>query len=118
MKTFVQDGDTMILTVPDDTDHADGVASGGGVLNGYMFGFAVTAAAAGADVPCKTTGVFYSTKKASEAWTKGDKVYWDDTNLWLTNVAGSLKQVGVAAQDEESGAALVLGHVKLLGHAV
>lgn len=112
MKNYIAEGDVVNVTAPDDTDHVGG-NSGDGVLVGSLFGVAVNDFEAGGDVSIKTKGVFELTKAASQAWTVGQKIYWDDTNLECTSTSSGNTLIGVAYEAAESGAALVLGKVKL-----
>ena len=60
MKNYLQDGDTITVTAPAT------VASGDFVQVGRIRGIAVTAAASGAQVELKTTGVFSIPKSGTE----------------------------------------------------
>lgn len=60
MKNYIQDGDTITVTAPAT------VASGDFVQVGRIRGIAVTAAASGAQVELKTTGVFSIPKSGTE----------------------------------------------------
>jgi predicted RecA/RadA family phage recombinase len=62
MRNYIQDGDTLTVTAP------AAVASGDFVQVGRIRGVAVTAAASGAQVELKTTGVFRIPKLGSEAF--------------------------------------------------
>ena len=44
-----------------------------------------------------TSGVFKLQKTTSQAWTLGQKLYWDGATSKATSVAGSLKVLGYAA---------------------
>lgn len=74
MDNYIQKGNTVTLVAPYD------VASGGGFLVGAIFAVAVRAALTGATVEGERTGVFELAKTNAQAWTQGQKVYWDDTN--------------------------------------
>ena len=52
---------------------------------------------------------------ASQAWTAGAKVYWDNTTKLVTNVASGNTLVGVAALAVGSGADETIGRVRLNG---
>lgn len=57
-------------------------------------------AANGAEVECATGGVFSGlAKTTTEAWTKGQKLYWDNTNSKFTTTATANTLAGVAAED-------------------
>ena len=54
-------------------------------------------------------------KVASQAWTAGAKVYWDNTAKRVTNVASGNTLVGVAVLAVGPGADEVVGRVRLNG---
>lgn len=114
MKNFIQPGDVVEVTAPDDTDH-DGGLSGDGVLVGSLFGIAVTDFVAGGKVEIKTTGVYDLPKEPSQAWAQGVKVYWDDGNAYATTTSSTNKQIGVAILPVAGGAGDVIGRVRLTG---
>jgi len=89
---YVQEGDDLTVTAPYT------VASGAGCLVGNLFGFAKFAAASGASVVITTRHVWDGTKKTNDTFAVGDKVYWDDTNKYLTSTATSNKWVGIATK--------------------
>ena len=109
MKTFIQPGHALTLIAP----HA--VASGDGVLVGSLFGIAIHDAADGTEVETQLTGVVDMAKAPSQAWSQGDKVYWDNTNKRATTVATDNTLIGVAVLATGSGADEVLGRVRLNG---
>lgn len=109
MKTFVQPGDVVSVTAPAN------VNAGAGVLVGSLFGLAVNTALASAAVEIATRGVFDVTKAASQAWTVGARVYWDDTAKNFTTTASTNKLVGVAMAAVGSGAGETTGRVLLTG---
>lgn len=109
MKNFVQPGNTLTLTAP------YAVASGDGLLVGSMFGVAAGDAESGATVEAALTGLFDLTKVGSQAWTVGDKVYWDDTNKRCTTVATDNTLIGVAVEAVAGGAGDTIGRVRLNG---
>lgn len=111
MINFVQDGDTVTLLAPYD------VEPGAGLLVGSLFGVASNRAASGAEVEAGTEGVFDLKKKASQAWTQGVKVYWDDTNKEVTSTASGNTLIGVAVVAVGSGAGEIVGRVRLNGAA-
>ena len=109
MKNYVQPGNTLTLTAP------YAVASGDGLLVGSIFGVAAGDAESGATVEAALTGVFDLTKAGSQAWSVGDKVYWDDTNKRCTNVATGNTLIGVAIEAVAGGAGDTIGRVRLNG---
>jgi predicted RecA/RadA family phage recombinase len=109
MKNFVQHGDTLTVIAP------AAVGSGEGVLVGSIFGVAVTAAAGGADVPIKTTGVFDLPKIGSQEWSAGDLVYWDNANKRCTTVDTGNVLIGAAVAPVSDSAGDTIGRVRLNG---
>lgn len=108
MKNLVrQKADNLTLPAP------YAVASGGGALIGAIFGVASTDAAAGADCVFVTRGEFTFPKAASQAWTIGAKIYWDNTNKVMTTSSAGNTQVGVATKAVGAGAGETVGQVKL-----
>ena len=96
-------------------DYVNGTGSeinvGAVVAIGDLIGVAETNIAIGATGTVITSGVVNIAKKTGEAWTQGQKLYWDPSNSWLTTTAGSLIQVGWAFTAQASGD--VLGQIKL-----
>lgn len=74
MKNYVQDGETLTLAAPYD------VLSGAGFQVGAIFAVAVNDTLSGANVEGVTEGVFILKKTSAQAWTQGQKIYWDNTN--------------------------------------
>jgi predicted RecA/RadA family phage recombinase len=90
MKNFIQHGDTITLVAPYN------VTSGGGVLVGSIFGIACNDAPASTEMEAKLTGVFSMQKVATESWSVGSLVYWNDTEKLATSVAVANQLIGVA----------------------
>lgn len=109
MKNYVQPGNTITLAAPYD------VTSGDGLLVGAIFGVAGGDALTGAEVEASLIGVFDLTKTASQAWSAGDKVYWDDTNKVATKTATANTLIGVALEAVAGGAGDTIGRVRLNG---
>lgn len=107
MKTFIQPGHALTLAAPHD------VASGDGLLVGALFGIATHDAATGAEVETQLTGVVEIAKAASQAWTAGAKVYWDNTAKRATTVASGNTLIGVAVLAVGAGAEDTIGRVRL-----
>lgn len=105
MNNFIQPGETLTLT----TDRA--VSSGGGFLAGSIFGVAVATYANGDAGEFNTCGVYSLTKTSAQAWTVGQKIYWDDTAHECTTdgTAGQLIGVATAVADNPSST----GYVRL-----
>ena len=85
MKNFINEGDTL-----------DVVAPTGGVT-----------------VALKTTGVFEFPKNQNEAWTVGQKVYWDTTNLWATITTGGSATTVIGRVAEPNANPSAVGRVLL-----
>lgn len=94
MKNYVQSGDTLPVAAP------YALTSGQGVLVGSLFGVAVSDAAISTEVEIKTIGVFDIAKTAAQAWSVGDRIYWDNATRLATTAAaaGANKLIGVAVQ--------------------
>lgn len=119
MQNFEKEGEIQTFTAP-----AGGVTSGTPVQIGQALvvpAVTITAAQVTADPTIqfegKIRGVFTVTKAASQAWTEGALVYWDDTNGEFTTTATGNHLAGWATEAAESGAALTTGHVYLDGVA-
>jgi len=109
MKTYVQPGNTITLTAP------YAVASGDGLLVGSIFGVAVGTAALGETVEAALVGVYEMKKAASQAWTVGVRVYWDNTAKACTTTASGNTLIGAATEVVAGGAGDVVGRVRLNG---
>ncbi|CUH17814.1 hypothetical protein JSE7799_00411 [Jannaschia seosinensis] len=109
MKNYVQPGNTITLAAP------YAVASGDGLLVGSIFGVASGDAASGESVEVALVGVFDLKKVASQTWSAGDKVYWDNTNKEATKTATGNTAVGVAVEAVAGGAGDLIGRVRLNG---
>ena len=109
MKTDIQPGHALTLAAPYD------VVSGDGLLVGVIFGVATNDALLGAEVEAQLTGVVEIAKTASQAWTAGAKVNWDNTAKRVTNVASGNTLVGVAVLAVGAGADETIGRVRLNG---
>lgn len=108
MNTYVQDGKTLTLTAP----YAR--ASGEGALVGSVFGVATAAVANGAEGEFQVEGVVTIAKTSAQAWTQGQKIYWDNVNKRCDSdsTVGQLIGVATAAAANPSST----GTVKLLGN--
>ena len=109
MKNYVQPGNTITLTAPYE------VASGDGLLVGAIFGVAAGDAANGATLEAALVGVFNLKKTASQPWSAGAKIYWDDSARECTTVEASNTAIGVATEAVAGGAGDVIGRVRLNG---
>lgn len=91
--------------------------SGEGVKMGSQFGVATTDIANGAAGEIMVVGVHELTALGAEAWTDGQKVYWDDTNKRCTVTASTHLLIGHAVGAKANSGAAVLGLVRLTGAA-
>jgi len=90
--------------------------SGLGALIGAIFAVSMDAVENAAEGVWDTEGKHELTKVGSQAWTEGQKIYWDDGNKRCTSVATAGPLIGVATAAVADGAGDVLGEVKLLGN--
>ena len=109
MKTYIQPGHAVTLAAP------YAVVSGDGLLVGSLFGIATHDAASGADVETQLTGIVDMAKAASQAWTVGAKIYWDNTAKLATTTATSNTLIGVAVLAVGNTAGETIGRVRLNG---
>ncbi|CAH1657147.1 Putative RecA/RadA family phage recombinase [Hyphomicrobiales bacterium] len=109
MKNYIQPGDTLTLPAP------YAVASGDGALVGTVFGVATGTYANAEEGEFKTNGVFDLKKKASQAWTVGAAIYWDNTNKEATTTTTDNTKIGVAVLAVGSSAGETIGRVRLNG---
>ena len=109
MRNYIQPGHAITLAAPYD------VVSGAGLLVGSIFGVATHDALSGAEIEAQLTGVIDLAKAASQAWTAGAKIYWDNAAKRVTNVASGNTLVGVAVLAVGSGADETIGRVRLNG---
>lgn len=109
MKNFVAVGNILTLPAP------AALASGQGALIGSIFGVAQNAAASGEDVAILVTGVFELPKAASQAWTVGAKVYWDNAAKNTTTTVAGNTLIGVAVKAVGGTAGETTGTVRLNG---
>ena len=90
-KNYVQEGDVIDLIAP-----VGGVVSGNGYLIGTLFVVALVTAAAGASFAASVEGVWVLPKTSAQAWTEGQKVFWDNTNHRADSDATVGQLIGVA----------------------
>ena len=104
MKNSVQDGNVIPLTAP-----SGGVVSGAPVLIGGIFVVPTFTAAVGVTFSAKVTGVVTINKTSAQAWTEGQKIYWDDGNSRAdsNSTLGPLIGVSAAVAANPSGTAKV-----------
>ena len=109
-KNFKQPGDVIALTAP-----SGGVVSGTPKIIGGIFVVPLVSVAQGVTFNAKVTGVFSIAKTSAQAWTEGQKVYWDTGNnrADTTPTLGPLIGVAVAVAANPSAT----GDVRLNGVA-
>lgn len=110
-RNYIQPGDVITLVAPYIR------TSGQGAQVGSIFGVALSDVAEAAEGEFKTSGVFELTKTDEQAWTQGQKIYWDNSNKECTNVATAGMLIGVAAEAVADTAGLTTGLVRLNGVA-
>lgn len=108
MKNYVQEGCTLTLTAPYARSSGEGAQVGTA-----LFGVAVADVASGAEGGFQTKGVFDMAKVSAQAWTVGDKIYWDNTAKLCTTVSTSNLLVGMAVAAAANPSST--GRVKLTG---
>lgn len=89
---YVQEGDVLNLIAP-----SGGVVSGTGYLIGSLFVVALVTAAAGVSFAASVEGVFTLPKTSAQAWTEGQKLFWDNTNARVDSDSTVGQLIGVAA---------------------
>ena len=107
---YVQEGCFVTVAAP-----TGGTASGNAYLITGIFGVASTTQLVGVDVELATEGVWTLTKIGSQAWSVGDRIYWDDANSRCTSTAGDGIYIGVCTAAVASGAGDTTGNVRLNG---
>lgn len=71
---YVQPGKVLTLLAPYDR------TSGQGALVGNIFGISTKTVLSGVASEFAVTGVWSLAKTSAQAWTQGQKIYWDNTN--------------------------------------
>lgn len=76
-----------------------------GMLIGAIFGIATAAITNGGKGVIRTRGMFNTSNLlASEAWTEGQDLYWDNTNKRLTTTSSGNTKCGYAAEPKAANA--------------
>lgn len=109
---FVKEGDILTFTAP-----TGGVVSGTAYLIGGILCVAMATVAETLEFEGRVAGVFTLPKANSQAWTEGQKIYWDDSAKVCTNVATAGQLIGVAAAEVAVTLGLITGQVRLNGGA-
>lgn len=104
---YIQEGKTLTLVAPRT------LASGAGMLVGSIFAVALADAASGQPVEARRVEVFDLAKATGQAWTQGQKVYWDNAAFNVTTTASGNTLIGAATQAQAS--ADTIGRVLLTG---
>lgn len=91
-KNFIQPGKTITLNAPYARE------SGEGALKDRIFGVALVKVAISVDGEFATTGVWDLAKTSAQAWTQGQRIYWDDTNKRCDSGATLGQLIGVASE--------------------
>lgn len=111
-KNYIQPGDRLTLLNPDTSPAVD-IASGEGVLIGSIFGVAIVDIPAGESGAVETTGVWKLPKTSAQAWTVGQKIYWNNTLRVVTTSSSGNTLIGVAVEIAANPSAV--GLVRLNG---
>lgn len=107
MKNQTQVGDTLTLVAPSN------LTAGQGFLVGAIFAIASQNALSGEQVEGKRKGVYTLPKTSAQAWSVGERIYWDAANNRCdkTGTVGML--IGAATADAANPSAV--GNVVLSG---
>lgn len=108
--TYRQPGDVLTLTAP-----GGGVVSGGAYVVGGLFVIASTTAAAGQPFAAATVGVFTISKAPGQAWSEGQRLFWDAAAGRCDTTPSAGIAVGAAAEAAETSA--TTGALRLDGTA-
>lgn len=92
-RTYIQPGEVVTKTAP-----VGGVTSGTPVLIGSLFGVPQTDADYGAEFELLVVGVHELAKTSAQAWTEGQKIYWDNGNSRCDSDSTVGQLIGVADQ--------------------
>lgn len=114
MKGDIGSGDRLTMAAPAN------VTVGVPLLVGTLFCIPESTQLSGEQVSMRIRGICKVPKAASQAWTVGAKVYWDDTAKVLTTTAAANYLVGAAAKVAASAASGdgIIGYVALNGITV
>ena len=107
---YIQAGDTVTVAAP-----SGGTTSGLAYLIGGIFGVATTTQLVSVNVELVTEGVWNLVKVGSQAWSVGDRIYWDDANVRCTSTPSAGIYIGVCTVAVASGAGDITGKVRLNG---
>ncbi len=107
---FVQEGDILELAAP-----SGGTVTGVPELIGGILFVPLTTEAVGVRGNMRCTGVFTLAKTSAQAWTEGQKIYWDDGNSRCDSDSTVGPLIGIATRVEANPTAT--GRVRLNGTA-
>lgn len=112
MKNYITSGDTFPVASAPYT-----LVSGAGCLVGSQFGVAMSDAANNAPVTLQVVGIVDLVKTASQSWTVGARIYWDNSTKACTTVAaaGANALIGTAVLAVGGGGGETTGRVRLSG---
>lgn len=88
---YIQPGKTLTLTAPYQRNSGQAAKIGAALI-----AISLQTLANAASGEWATEGVWDVDKNSAEAWTIGDKVYWDNTNKVFTTTSTSNTLAGVA----------------------
>ncbi|MCR4341634.1 MAG: DUF2190 family protein [Gemmatimonadaceae bacterium] len=109
-QNYVQPGRILTLAAP-----YDRLTSGLGAMIGSLFGVSMDTVLSGADGQFETEGVHNLLKTSAQAWTAGDKVYWNAGTKLCDNDPTTGRHIGTAVEAAANPTAS--GKVKLLGNS-
>lgn len=108
MQNYLGDGDQLQLP-----SAPAPLVSGQGLLVGAMFGVVLASVAEGQPYELWLKGIYQLPKNASEVWTVGVALYWDNANLLVTVTSAGNTRIGVATAPTVNPSGL--GNVRLNG---
>jgi predicted RecA/RadA family phage recombinase len=108
--TYRKSGDVITCTAP-----AGGVTTGVPVLIGSLFGIPETTAAEGAEFELKVVGEHELSKTSAQAWTEGQKIFWNTGTSLCDSDSTTGPLIGVATAVAANPSST--GRVRLNGSA-
>ncbi len=106
---YYGEGKTLALVAPYALD------AGEGAKVGSIFGVAKEDLLISVSGQFETEGEFNLTKVGSQAWSVGDKIYWDNSARVCTSDSAAGMLIGVATVAAGAGAGVTTGTLKLCG---